>query len=1050
MLNKLSTSAKLYMLIFITAGSLIGLGIYAVSDLGKMNDNTKTLYADRVICIQQLSTVRFEYDSEILPVAQDVKNQKLTFAQAKERVLKAKGIIDTNWRDYKLTYLTSEEKVLVKQTEAVKIQAYEVIENLLSILTREDTKSLNKLIQQGAFDEPTPFALKINQLLSLQVNVAKQVLNDNKLLYQRTATNFVLFILLSLVIALSLSFYIIKNIKGLIKGILISNNIIKESEEKYRSLLEQASDAIYLSDLNGDFTDVNESMCKITGYSKEELLQLNIEDIIDPEQLKIDPIIQGKNMKEGSMIRERRLVRKDGGIFEVESNVKRIADNQILVIARDITDRKLMEAGLREAEAKFRTAFEYSAIGIAMVSLKGNWLKVNISLCEMLGYSERELLNMSFLDITHPDDDSLNFDVINSVLQTDHGIKQIEKRYIRKDGVEIWVSVNVAVIRGDDRAPLYFVTQILDITENKKAEYAQKLIVENQERIRVLFDNVEGSTCLIDTDFRLIVFNKVFEKTSTVLAGKEPKFGDEIYGFLPLDEQKRRYEILNRVLGGNKEVIEVEYDRNGEHLYFRTAFIPIIVDGKVTAISTYSLDFTERKRAELLILKQKELSETIINSLPGVFYLQSATGEYLLWNKNFEMVTGYTREEIVKLTTADLIVKEDLERVSDTIKKLFTEGYATVEANAKMKDGTTIPFLLTGSPIMYENQLCLLGTGIDISSRIKAEEELKSSEQKYKLLFDNSPVPLWMIARDDLSIIAVNETAASLHGYTTDELLHSSITIVRLKEDIEEQRQRFRTAVTEPTDRGVMRHVKKDGTIIFVNLIVNDIMFEGRLVRLALTNDVTEKLKADELLKKSEANLRTIMDATDTAYTLLDKELNVMALNQMAVKFTESQFHHLPIIGDKLADYFPKERFSQFLNHIAEVLKGKNISYEVSYPQSNGSALWYYVRLFPITNEKNEVLGLMLALSDITERKDAEESLKIAYTRIHNHINSIKDMAWKQSHLIRSPLANLKGLASMLKDDPSDNEILEFIQTELERLDQVIIEMAEDVSTQEL
>ena len=92
----------------------------------------------------------------------------------------------------------------------------------------------------------------------------------------------------------------------------------------------------------------------------------------------------------------------------------------------------------------------------------------------------------------------------------------------------------------------------------------------------------------------------------------------------------------------------------------------------------------------------------------------------------------------------------------------------------------------------------------------------------------------------------------------------------------------------------------------------------------------------------------------------------------------------------------------------------------------------------------------MVELSDITERKNAEENLKTAYLRIQKHVDSIKEMAWKQSHLIRGPIANLKGLAIMLNENPSDDEVLKYIQAELERLDKVIIEMADDASNHEL
>ncbi|HEY9195402.1 MAG TPA: hypothetical protein VIM77_04030, partial [Mucilaginibacter sp.] len=87
--------------------------------------------------------------------------------------------------------------------------------------------------------------------------------------------------------------------------------------------------------------------------------------------------------------------------------------------------------------------------------------------------------------------------------------------------------------------------------------------------------------------------------------------------------------------------------------------------------------------------------------------------------------------------------------------------------------------------------------------------------------------------------------------------------------------------------------------------------------------------------------------------------------------------------------------------------------------------------------------------NDITERKNAENDLKIAYERIHNQITSIKNMAWKQSHFIRSPVANLKGLVAMLKEDPADSVVLSYILAELDRLDTVIVEMAGDAAIHE-
>src|SRR5471030_2671985 len=112
--------------------------------------------------------------------------------------------------------------------------------------------------------------------------------------------------------------------------------------------------------------------------------------------------------------------------------------------------------------------------------------------------------------------------------------------------------------------------------------------------------------------------------------------------------------------------------------------------------------------------------------------------------------------------------------------------------------------------------------------------------------------------------------------------------------------------------------------------------------------------------------------------------------------------------------------------------------------------IWYYVRMFPISNRENEILGLVLAITDITERKDAEQNLQQAYEHIKTNIKFIREMVWKQSHILRSPLANLKGLITLLQNNPADEEVLRYIKIELERMDTVFMEMAKDSSKDEM
>ena len=619
---------------------------------------------------------------------------------------------------------------------------------------------------------------------------------------------------------------------------------------------------------------------------------------------------------------------------------------------------------------------------------------------------------------------------------------------------------------------IWYIAYWLNEIDQKRYEAETEIKLMNQElekrvneRSAKLIDALE-KLGEVELKFRTIAEKSmvgiyIYQKNSYIYVN--PRFA-EIFGYTApeltdetdfvvrkiIEDEYQETVLKNIRLRLEGEVENLQYEVRGKKKDGATVFVEFygsyaIINGEPSIIGTM-LDVTERKMAEELILKEKKLLDSIINSLPYLFYICDENGRFLRWNKNLEITTGYTPEELGRLTAGNLTYEADRKIADEAEQKVFHEGYATVESRMVAKDGSVIPFLRIGASIAYENKPCFLILSIDISARIKAEEQLKSSEQKYKMLFDANPLPLSMVVKDDLSFVAVNEATARLYGYSKDELLKMKASDFRPKEDRDLQLESFQLEFSDPTDTGIIRHVKKDGTIIFVRLFVHDILFEGREIRLCLANDITEQLKAEELLQKSEANLKAIMDVTDEGYLLFTPEFSVIAYNPMAVKICSIHYNHNLALGDIVTDFIPRERLETFVTSAENALKGQNVSYEVKYVQPNGTEFWYSVRLFRITNEKDELISLMISMTDITDRKNAEGNLKSAYNSIQEHLASIKDMAWKQSHLIRSPLANLKGLATILEHDHFDMESLNYFRAELERLDKIIVEMAEDVS----
>ena len=139
---------------------------------------------------------------------------------------------------------------------------------------------------------------------------------------------------------------------------------------------------------------------------------------------------------------------------------------------------------LRESQERFRSAFEYAAIGKALVSPEGKFIKVNPALCEILGYEESELLQKSFQELTYPEDLDTDLKLVQQMLANEIGTYQMEKRYIHSSGHLVWVLLSVSLVRDRDREPLYFISQMENISERKQAEDAlQQLNKELEARV---------------------------------------------------------------------------------------------------------------------------------------------------------------------------------------------------------------------------------------------------------------------------------------------------------------------------------------------------------------------------------------------------------------------------------------------------------------------------------------------------------------------------------------------------------------------------------------
>jgi two-component system cell cycle sensor histidine kinase/response regulator CckA len=262
-----------------------------------------------------------------------------------------------------------------------------------------------------------------------------------------------------------------------------------DTQQNYRLLTEQAADGVFLVDKDGRFLVVNSRMCEMLGYTDGEMPQLNVLDTYLPDERE-----SGRQrlavLPCGTSVRfERQMRRKDGTVFPVEASAVRLVDGRTQAIVRDITARKQTEAALRESEERFRRVFEEGPLGLALVGKDYHFLKVNGALCQMLGYSEAELLQMSFPDITHADDLRANVELAEKLFKGEIPFYQLQKRYVRKNGEIIWIKLTTSVIRDQRDEALYGLGMIEDMTEIKRTQ-EEALARQKLESLGVLASGI--------------------------------------------------------------------------------------------------------------------------------------------------------------------------------------------------------------------------------------------------------------------------------------------------------------------------------------------------------------------------------------------------------------------------------------------------------------------------------------------------------------------------------------------------------------------------------
>jgi diguanylate cyclase (GGDEF)-like protein/PAS domain S-box-containing protein len=239
-----------------------------------------------------------------------------------------------------------------------------------------------------------------------------------------------------------------------------------DSGVPWRRIFDQATAAMAVLDLQGGFLYVNEALCRLLGYQRDQLLGLSYRDVTHPDDADVvrDALPGGPE----DALTEGRFVRADGSVVWALLSCSRITDPTVstqyfLAQFQDITAR-------REAELLWQRSFSHAPIGMALLDLKGRWTAVNDTLCDLLGYTRVELLSMSFADVTYAEDKRQGAAALDDLIKGRQVSVSLEKRYRHRAGYPIWMLISATVIPGADGSPAFIVSQYEEIGEPRMVD----------------------------------------------------------------------------------------------------------------------------------------------------------------------------------------------------------------------------------------------------------------------------------------------------------------------------------------------------------------------------------------------------------------------------------------------------------------------------------------------------------------------------------------------------------------------------------------------------